>query len=222
MKIKLSSVALTATLLTLASCNEYSIVPTLDNISAQKLIEDTQEEHYQVTLSSLNNVSQEMTGSGDFKLMGENLISKINISGAPALTQHAQFIYSGSTCPSDLDDANGDGFIDAAEVQNSVGSKVLALEEFPMADSNGNYVYQGTVKVNSNQIEGKVLLITGVSEEETLPSSVSSGNEDSVHSSLPIACGIIEKVTSSPSENEIPMPENTHVQRRWDGGKGGK
>lgn len=96
--------------------------------------------------------------------------------------------------------------------------------EFPKGDIYGNYIYarvtkfssfmkdlrntvdhEGYVKLNPMEpleIEGRVVVVHGVDEASGLPSTVRSVGKADAHQSLPIVCGIIQKVIYSP--NNLP------------------
>jgi hypothetical protein len=93
---------------------------------------------------------------------------------------------------------------------------------FPITDKYGNYIYskvasfdqfiqdlrapdhsadEGMAKLKSNErlnLVGKVVVIHGVPPESVLPFSVASQHRLGRHLTLPVACGVIEKVLSTP------------------------
>ncbi len=95
--------------------------------------------------------------------------------------------------------------------------------EFPSSDEYGNYIYakltsfstflqdlrqseesnQDYVKLKTNEpldIEKRVVVIQGLSEEIKLPETVRSVGSMTSHQSLPIVCGVIKKVLTPPGE----------------------
>jgi len=94
--------------------------------------------------------------------------------------------------------------------------------EFPAADTYGNYIYakvtsfstfmvdlrdesgnQEYIKLKSQEplsIESRVVVIHGMSEETDLPATVRTMGPMTIHQSIPIVCGVIQKVLSVPGE----------------------
>jgi hypothetical protein len=95
--------------------------------------------------------------------------------------------------------------------------------EFPTSDGYGNYIYaklttfttfmdelrkspeanQDYLKLKENEplnIENRVVVIHGMSEETNLPSTVRSVGQMTIHQSIPIVCGLIKKVLRPPGE----------------------
>lgn len=111
---------------------------------------------------------------------------------------------------------------------------------FPVADQYGNYVYSQIasyerfmldlssvdvypedlfVKLTGTRtldLTGRVVILQGVPETATLPASVRSRSRANRNQTLPIACGIISKISHSPGvidsdETTIPAPEGGSV-----------
>ncbi len=98
----------------------------------------------------------------------------------------------------------------------------------PIANTSGNYSYKRSTALSpllndldsfdpdptdfitklpvgaDLKIEGKVVMVHGVSEQVKLPESISSGEDSSPGSMLPIACGVLLRVESE----AISAPEN--------------
>jgi hypothetical protein len=94
--------------------------------------------------------------------------------------------------------------------------------EFPTADTYGNYIYAKVtsfstfmvdlrhetgnkeyIKLKSQEplsIGSRVVVIHGMSEEINLPTTVRTIGPMTVHQSIPIVCGLIQKVLSVPGE----------------------
>ena len=94
--------------------------------------------------------------------------------------------------------------------------------EFPTSDTYGNYIYskvtsfstfmvdlrdakenQEYIKLKAQEplnIVSRVVVIHGMSEEIDLPTTVRTLDPMSVHQSIPIVCGVIHKVVSTPGE----------------------
>jgi hypothetical protein len=122
---------------------------------------------------------------------------------------HRQFVTMVSKCPTTNNDSNGDGFIDFKEAIQSTKKILFPLdsdlsvysEENPQYPK-GNFYYEQKIDINKIQLKknmelqlnGKALIVLGTSISKALPHSVSSFENASPQLSIPIACGIIEKI----------------------------
>ena len=122
---------------------------------------------------------------------------------------HRQFVTTASRCPTVKDDLNGDGFIDFKEAMQSKKRILIPLdnnlsmysEENPQFPR-GNFNYELKIALNKLQLPkdvglnlfGKAVIILGTGPSKVLPNSVSTFENASPELSIPIACGIIEKV----------------------------
>jgi hypothetical protein len=102
---------------------------------------------------------------------------------------------------------------------------------FPLADEFGDYIYSQVgsyqkfiddlkeldlnledhiVKLSEEaeeiKFEGKIVVIQGVSKSAALPDTVVSNNQFTNHDTLPVACGILTRVTTLPGNSD---PGNT-------------
>lgn len=152
-----------------------------------------------------------VSGSADLEVKDEILSINLLIDDAADGT-HFQSIHTAHECPVQNDE-NGDGFIDFNEAQAKAGEVLLPLNNtidpevgfqgaFPLGVS---YTYQQEASIepleSSLSREGKelklankVVLIYGAPMTTVLPESVASLPGSSPQASLPIACGIIERV----------------------------
>ena len=123
-----------------------------------------------------------------------------------------------ATCPTALADANGDGFIDLAETELVAGTAMvplhadpasleLASATYPVADETGAIRYQKTVSlgrlrktlqdrlgVPEFDLEKLVLIVHGVAPDAELPASARSRPGVPASMTLPVACGIIDRL----------------------------
>lgn len=235
-KIKFSSALAAVTMFSLYSCHEYRVIQPQQTMMPQTLLEEEASPiHYKITFNPINSeIAGNVSGTGSIDITAENLSIMLNIEGTAPSTQHAQFIYSGTQCPTTANDTNGDGLVDAIEAQNDNGTSILTLNDklseklelngFPESDEKGSYFYQktGIIPSSLKDLEGKTIQIHGVSKEESLPDTVLTVPGLTENASLPIACGVIESVADTGSVPEEDDIQNTPIQSSTSGGKGGK
>jgi hypothetical protein len=152
-----------------------------------------------------------VSGSADIEVKDQTLSVNLIIDDAADVI-HFQSIHTAQECPVQNDE-NGDSFVDINEAQAKAGEVLLPLNNtidpevgfqgtFPLGVS---YSYQKEVDIQpleaSLSTEGKelklankVVLIYGAPISAELPASVASLPGSSPQASLPIACGIIERV----------------------------
>lgn len=120
----------------------------------------------------------EQNGSGaqataTVTVTGTEMTVEIEGSGfTPGESPHAQHIHGviggENTCPTDAQDANGDGFVNTSEGQATYGpilvsltteggmaadADALAVDRMPVADANGNLTYSRTFEVSADVAE---------------------------------------------------------------------
>jgi hypothetical protein len=148
------------------------------------------------------------SGMADIKIDGDQIEIKSWLDDA-ANVMHRQNIHLGSRCPTIEDDINHDGFVDLKESKEVAKEVFLPLDQdldsLSLDENNypiGNFSYHATASVRSlsqklNQnlkLSGKVIIVTGVASNRGLPASVSQENNQTRESSIPIACGLIERM----------------------------
>ncbi len=204
------------------SCGKSNSVT--NNVKTTEPVEEYRiEGKYEIKFSALNtSVSGNPIAAGKMHIIADQISVQIDVKDSPAMANHSQFIYTGQECPSMIHDTNNDGFIDPQEAAKVLGSKLIALDDgdkqFPWADHMGAYSYYKErilsvliadlkeVDENPNDefvkllpqedliLDGKVVVIHGVSEDIYLPGSIRSVGMNSDRASLPIACGKISRV----------------------------
>lgn len=131
-------------------------------------------------------------------------------------------------------------------LDDDLSSQRIGLGIFPVSDAYGYYFWSRTVsfekmmndlfeedinfaddyvKLNTGKSllnSGKVVVITGIPSGEFLPDTVQGRGRQSAHEALPIACGVIRKLTSVPGVVDrdytgIPVPADGETL----GGSGG-
>lgn len=163
------------------------------------------------------------TGKARIEIGDNKVHILIHMTGTPPNMEHWQHFHGfedsrKATCPDESADANGDGIIDLLETEIAAGVTMIPLNEnpaemdilknsYPVSDDIGNYTYEVTIPLDKLeksfseafgtdelQLENRVLFIHGVPESTKLPSSVGTLGDIPAHVTLPIGCGIIQKV----------------------------
>ncbi|TQN43936.1 hypothetical protein FHU33_3411 [Blastococcus colisei] len=135
---------------------------------------------YQADLGALNQSG--VSGTGMVTLEGDQATVMIEATGLLAGSPHAQHFHIGAmgTCPTDGDDANGDGFVsttEGSEEYGAIGTSLtttgdtspdsgLAIDRFPTADD-GTVSYERTFSITQDVQESfaagtAVLVLHGV------------------------------------------------------------
>lgn len=165
----------------------------------------------------------ETTGTARFVVNGNTVSVTIEVEGAPANVEHWQHFHGfangdDAQCPTADQDENGDGIIDLIETEAVAGTTMVPFnaapaemdiptDTYPVADEEGNYSYEAEINLEdlakvfgeafdgeNIDLEKRVLFIHGVAEDTKLPESVQSLGPIPAQTTLPIACGKINKV----------------------------
>jgi len=112
-------------------------------------------------------------------------------------------------------------------LDGDLNSQWLGANTYPLADSFGSYYYSQVasfqrllddlwevdinledqlVKLPKDEVpelEGKIALIRGISKKLNLPSEVGYIHKNGIHASLPILCGVFQKVRTPPGRRNI-------------------
>lgn len=127
--------------------------------------------------------------------------------------KHRQTLHIGSRCPTSEDDTNGDSFIDYNEALKVVGKVLMPLDADLNSQAGGEDIYptgrsmsysrMGVLsKINADLkfppgkgigFEGRVVLIHGTSQN-AFPTSLASLPGEPAHLSLPVVCGVLNKI----------------------------
>lgn len=165
------------------------------------------------------------TGEARFTADGDQLTIDIRVHGAPANTVHWQHFHGfkdgqAASCPTTAADANHDGIVDLIETGKASGTTMVpfitdpasmdvAHGSYPTADAHGAYHYHEVVSLKAldaaftkafpgQQLDltRRVVYIHGVPADTSLPGTVQSLGPIPAQTTLPIACGRIERVAS--------------------------
>lgn len=167
-------------------------------------------------------IDSQTTGQARFVQRGNTLDIDIQVDGAPASITHWQHFHGladggAATCPDLSADRNGDGIVDLLETEPMAGTTMVPFirkpqsmdiphGSYPTADADGHYHYQVSVPLDQLEaafadafpgqqldLDKRVVFIHGVPDSIALPSSVQSLGPIPAQTTLPIACGVIEK-----------------------------
>lgn len=152
-------------------------------------------------------------GAATFTLTNDELKVNLALDDDQAVT-HRQALHMGTRCPTLADDTNGDGFVDYDEAQRIVGQIIMPLDSDLNSQLAGAEVYPrgpamtynktaSLQKINTDLLgqigksigfEKRVVLVHGTSSQTSFPSSLAYYNGETANLSLPIVCGILEKI----------------------------
>lgn len=210
-------------LLLLAGCDDSYITnqDEDDSIQVQNIQANSQkrgataDDVYKVTFKALNAEAGYRTvkGIANLRVRNDKLTVQVNANGLQPGMLHPQHIHAAGSCPSTSADANNDGFIDVVEGVPSYGGIFVPLDadladlsfqtSFPNPSNKaGAITYKESVSVSELEsaagedlnLEGRHLVIHGVSAETDLPETVQSLGGLPANLTLPIACGEVVKV----------------------------
>lgn len=134
------------------------------------------------------------SGVATVTMNGDMLTVTVNAQGLVPNQAHPQHIHGLSngeegTCPPASADADEDGIITIPEGAPFYGEVLLPLEDFPIADENGNISYEKTFMLGENGMPG-------VEELEDLDDRVivlhGLNNNDEYVATIPVACGQLD------------------------------
>ncbi|KZC22310.1 hypothetical protein RHOFW104T7_01410 [Rhodanobacter thiooxydans] len=164
------------------------------------------------------------TGEARFEIEGDKLVIRVHVTGAPPGITHWQHFHGfenghAASCATQTADANGDGIVDVAETAAASGTTMVPFDtapaamdvahgSYPQADANGSYSYREVVplkqlaaafgkafKGQQLDLDHRVVYIHGVPASTRLPATVASLGPIPASTTLPIACGRIERVS---------------------------
>lgn len=170
MKLNLTFLLMLMTLSTsLVSCGSDS---DDDNNAETRQEQQEDQGQYHANLSALNSqVVSEANVDSSISVTEEDIMVDINGQEVPTNTTIRQYIYTGNSCPTQEDDANGDGFIDYQELIAHSGQILIPLNndlsaqeagsQFPSSGSNGSYTYEESAALDD--------LVSNLREPDTEP-----------------------------------------------------
>ena len=149
---------------------------------------------YRVVFGALNGKSSFGTASFEF-MVEKKLHINFSMIGFPGQVSHAQSLHVGEKCPTIDDDLNKDGFVDYEE-----GFKVFGDSAYAFETKHGSqYTYTDKLEISELPenlvLQGKALVVYGTSG--SLPGTVFSREGEAPAASLPVACGILQRVEAN-------------------------
>ncbi len=169
-------------------------------------------------------------GQATMTITGDDLNIHIVVEGVAPNMMHLQHFHgfaegtANSICPTSKADTNGDGVVDLVETEPFVGvtmvpfhddpvSMAIANDTYPKADKDGRYTYDKTVSLKALEsaftkafpgqqldLARRVVMIHGVPDGTTLPSTAASLPGVPAQVTLPVACGkILKDVDGTPA-----------------------
>lgn len=185
-----------------ASCESYNNQLESKTTGKREIVQEGQ---YRLVLTPVNpTVAGDATGTAEININADKFEIVVNVDGAPHAA-HAQYIYSGQTCPDAREDTNGDEIIDAAEARAVSFEAIVPLDsDLRSQAADGifpegmNYDYKQTTSLSALladlrpeklELEGQVVIVHGLPSATVLPETVQGP-----HETIPILCGLIEKM----------------------------
>ena len=139
--------------------------------------------HYTARLSALN--SSGVSGTVDFRVTGNVLVVKMQVSGLVPNQKHFQHIHGNgtATCPT-ASDANGG--VTLSEAQTNIGPLAFDLQPYPLTDAQGRLNLTQTFTLDPDEL-ASITPLTG--HVMVLHGAFNHGQYDRF---LPAACGPIQ------------------------------
>lgn len=149
---------------------------------------------YTAQLGSLNNSGA--SGTATVTLQDDMLTVNVVAQGMTPNQAHPQHIHGlmngeNATCPPASADADEDGIITIPEGAPFYGEVLLPLDDFPMADENGNISYEKSFMLGENDmptaeelsdLDDRVIVLHGLT------------NNDEYVATIPVACGELDEM----------------------------
>lgn len=214
-------------ILTLMSCGQQ--MKANKNIEKSLFVN---EGNYQARIIPLNRQLQKTSLTGEVlaKVEFTKMNVQVDVKDLSSSMIHPQYLHYGSDCPTENDDLNGDGIIDLTEAKKAMGPEIVSLgddskslnniHEFPKTNAEGELFYLKTFSDNemkkyflksefkkwSNQslnVSKMAYLILGVSEDVEIPESAKGIAGIKTQTSIPVGCGIFEKIQIETPSTEV-------------------
>lgn len=189
------------------------------------------EGNYRARIIPLNRQLQKtsLTGEVYAKVETSKMNIQVDIKDLSPSMMHPQYLHYGTNCPTETDDLNGDGIIDVAEAQKAMGPEIISLEDnlkttnnydFPKTNIDGELFYLKTFsndelkkyflksdfKKWSNQsinVSKMAYIILGISDDIEVPESAKGIAGIKTQTSIPVGCGIFEKMQIDTNSTEV-------------------
>jgi hypothetical protein len=234
--LRRSCVFVIAVILTFTSCGRRDKKDAAEEAVA--------EGNFKAVLRPMNVIYSRTTRGGvRVSKYGDFFEVKVSLEGAPPGIRMQQ-LHEGSSCPGAAADANGDGLVDFAETlaasgkvlvpfDADLGTQLGGFNRWP----SGNYIYRRSTsysmlladlhdpvnpaleshrKLSGGElpVQGRAVIVYGIGRHQRLPPSVTGISGMALQDTIPIACGILERlddndyiepVVTPPAEPRIPV-----------------
>lgn len=109
--------------------NHSTQAPDSPTIVEEQVLRQEDAGQYRVVLSTLNTQipGNETTGNATIDISADSFAVKVRTLGAP-VGNKSQSIHMPGACPTESNDSNGDGIIDASEAQSAYGLNLIPLD----------------------------------------------------------------------------------------------
>lgn len=223
----ISSLLIGTCLITLASCGGDS--GGSSGSSAQQREQQDDHGIYRAVLKPINtSVAGETSGTVEIRIEGDDVIVSSNVAGAPAGVKHLQNVTMLASCPAPAAEGALVTAANAGQIliplDSNLSEQIAGMSFGPIANSSGSYVYKRSTSLtemladlrsadpddtdaivklspeDNLNLDGKVVIIHGVSSTAELPETVGTLGDLSPAQSLPIACGELVRITSEEAE----------------------
>src|SRR5262245_46722452 len=129
-KLIVQSLVLGGTLILASACgkddNKKSVAPMPLKPQAARIPEKGV---YKANLRSINNkVAMNINGASTITLKKDEFYVQMDVNNTPANMVHGQYIHALENCPTEDNDTNKDGFVDAVEAGVSYGQYLIPLD----------------------------------------------------------------------------------------------
>jgi hypothetical protein len=203
---KVAPLVASASLLTLASCNEFVMQPHHTVVPSHMAHEAV----YKAELRPINSLG-EMSGHVSIRVADGQVHVETEFQGPASEEEvmHPQNLRTMSHCPDMArHDLNQDGFIDAQEGKAVYGDILISMDDdlttssrsqtYPTSDRTGKFFYSQMSSLSemrelfqSQHIDFSkyVVVVEGVASSVELPDTVQTAQGGNPHQTLPIACG---------------------------------
>ena len=183
--------------------------------STPRIQEQQAQGGYRAILRPINNSLSGFlpTGVAEIKIDGEEVRVRTLLED-DARVPHMQSIHAGTRCPTEADDRNKDGLVDIKEIESASGKVFIPLDgDLSTAEvgagiypSGSGFTYNETTELalleqdtkertgQNLNLGGRVVMIHGVATGTKMPTTVAVKEGMSQQASIPIACGVIQRV----------------------------
>lgn len=215
--IKLPLLCLSISIVLFAACGKKDGGSKAQPMEAA-IQEQISEGTYRAVLRPINNSLSGYlpTGAAEISILGDDVQMKTYLDD-DARVAHMQQIYTGTRCPEVSDDKNNDGLVDINEALGVVGNPLIPLDGdinskdegagvFPRGASFTYLISASLAKLESDvrnrtgqnlNLGGRVILIHGANSGAVLPETVTTIDGMEKSASIPIVCGIIERLETA-------------------------